>query len=80
MFISEDMKMYPCSFMEVDYEGIEITENNILEEWRNSQFFRQIRNRTANNGCTTCGHADLCLGGCPVFKEINLCHKKENID
>lgn len=73
MFISEDMKMYPCSFMAIDYEGIEITENNILEEWRNGQLFRRIRNKIANNSCKACIHSSSCLGGCPVFQEINLC-------
>ena len=73
MFISEDMRMYPCSFMAIDYEGIKITENNILEEWRNSQLFKQIRDRIINNSCNTCKHANICLGGCPIFEEIGLC-------
>ena len=73
MFISEDMKMYPCSFMAIDYEGIKITEDNILAEWRNSQLFRKIRDKITNNSCRNCKHTNICLGGCPIFKEISLC-------
>lgn len=75
MFISEDMRMYPCSFMAADYTGIKITENNILEEWRNSLLFRQTRNRIASNGYEQCKHESVCLGGCPLFREINLCNE-----
>lgn len=76
MFISEDMRMYPCSFMATDYEGIKITENNILEKWRNSQLFRRIRDKITNNACQTCKHTNVCLGGCPIFEEITLCPRK----
>jgi len=73
MFISEDMKMYPCSFMVIDYEGIKIAEDNILAEWRNSQLFKHVRNTIKNNHCEDCRHVNVCLGGCPIFKEIKLC-------
>ena len=81
MFISEDMKMYPCSFMVIDHDGIPIVENNILGVWQKDVLFQKIRNRLANDECKGCKYQSLCLGGCPVFKEINLCHgKAENMN
>jgi len=77
MFISEDMKMYPCSFMTVDYEGTPVEEDNILEVWRTGELFTQMRGKLAEGRCQGCKHANLCLGGCPVFEEINLCPEKE---
>jgi radical SAM protein with 4Fe4S-binding SPASM domain len=77
MFISEDMKMYPCSFMAADYEGTPVEEDNILEVWRTGEPFAQIRGKLADNHCQRCKHANLCLGGCPVFEEINLCPERE---
>jgi radical SAM protein with 4Fe4S-binding SPASM domain len=73
MFISEDMKMYPCSFMAIDKDGIPIVKNNMLEVWQKSRLFWQIRDRLANNHCKGCSYSKLCLGSCPVFQEINLC-------
>jgi radical SAM protein with 4Fe4S-binding SPASM domain len=77
MFISEDMKMYPCSFMTVDYEGTPVEEDNILEVWRTGELFTQMRDRLADGRCRGCKQANLCLGGCPVFEEINLCPGQE---
>jgi len=74
MFIPEDMKTYPCSFMvEAGYEGIPIVGNNIREVWKEHEPFKNIRSKLGSGGCSGCQTADLCLGGCPLFPEINLC-------
>jgi len=74
MFISEDMRMYPCSFMvEAGYEGTPIVGNNMQDYWENGDSFNRIRNGLSSGGCAGCRKADLCLGGCPLFPEINLC-------
>ncbi|MBD2296842.1 SPASM domain-containing protein [Anabaena sphaerica FACHB-251] len=74
MFISEDMKMYPCSFMvEAGYEGTPIVGDNMADFWQNGNPFKAIRNKLASGGCSGCQKASLCLGGCPLFPEINLC-------
>jgi radical SAM protein with 4Fe4S-binding SPASM domain len=79
MFVSENMKMYPCSFMaEAGYEGIPIVADNMQHCWRNSELFSTIRSRLALNNCNGCSSANLCLGGCPVFHEINLCSNQQN--
>jgi radical SAM protein with 4Fe4S-binding SPASM domain len=73
MFISEDMKMYPCSFMTKDFEGILVTEDNIHTYWQNGREFKQIRETLGSPRCPSCTHRSLCLGGCPIWPEINLC-------
>jgi radical SAM protein with 4Fe4S-binding SPASM domain len=76
MFISEDLKMYPCSFMAAAYGGTSLEEDNMLEVWRTGSLFVQIRNRLADSSCQGCRYVSLCLGGCPIFEEINLCMSK----
>jgi radical SAM protein with 4Fe4S-binding SPASM domain len=79
MFVSEDMKMYPCSFIaEVGCEGVPISADNMQDSWRNGKPFSEIRSSLALNGCNGCPNAKLCLGGCPVFHEINLCSNQQN--
>ena len=74
MFISEDMKMYPCSFMvEAGYKGTPIVGDNMADFWQNGDSFKSIRGSLASGGCSGCQKASLCLGGCPLFPEINLC-------
>jgi len=73
MFISEGMRMYPCSFMEPIVEGIPIRACNILEAWCHSRLFAASRERLLADRCPDCTHKKTCLGGCPVFAEINLC-------
>lgn len=79
MFVSEDMKMYPCSFIAgAGYEGIPVVADNIQDSWRYGKLFSEIRSSLALNGCDGCSNAKLCLGGCPVFREINLCSNRQN--
>jgi len=77
MFISENLKMYPCSFMVADYDGIPIQDGNMLETWHRGELFVQIRETLAAGHRQNCAHAKTCLGGCPVFEEINLCSNRE---
>jgi radical SAM protein with 4Fe4S-binding SPASM domain len=76
MYVSEDMKMYPCSFMAGNFDGIPITDNNIQNEWVNNELFRIMRKKIAQNQCGGCNVQLLCSGGCPIFPEINFCDDK----
>jgi len=73
-FISEDLMLYPCSFMENQYEGINLRENSILDAWVNSSLFYNMRIKNSNTKCKKCLHFSTCKGGCRIFKEINLCN------
>lgn len=73
MFISESLKMYPCSFMESYGNGISLKSHNIIDTWLNSALFLKIRDALTPSYCPSCSEAEICLGGCPFFKTINLC-------
>jgi len=75
-FISEGLKMFPCSFMINSFKGADLRKTKMLDVWRNDYTFKQIRNNLRKNDCNECNHFQICLGGCPVFKEINLCSKR----
>ncbi len=81
MFISEDMKMYPCSFMiKTEYGGTRIVENNIQDFWQNNNILKRFRDKSTPNVCDSCRNVDLCLGGCSIFPEINLCPDLWDVD
>lgn len=73
MFVSEQLQMFPCSFMETIYPGIRLTETNMLDAWQHSVSFRAIRQAIKAPRCSGCHMESVCKGGCPIFPEINLC-------
>lgn len=75
-FISEELKMYPCSFMVDLIDGEDLHEKKIKEIWCDSPSFLNIRETFLNNKCVgKCEVFADCLGGCPIFDEINICSK-----
>lgn len=73
-FISEDMKLYPCSFMVESFEGSNLREGSIKDFWLNSGIFKDTRYKINNNKCNSgCSVHSICNGGCPIFNNINLC-------
>jgi len=74
-FISEDMKFYPCSFMENTTNGIDLKSASIIDSWQQNEEFIKVRIEMQDNRCKTqCKYERLCSGGCPIFSVINLCH------
>ena len=73
MFVSEQLQMYPCSFMETLHPGIRLTETTMLDAWKHGESFRATRRTLRNPRCGGCHMQPVCHGGCPVFPEINLC-------
>ena len=77
-FISEDLRMYPCSFMvNTDRYG-DLRQNSLLEIWRNNRYFQAMRNTLLRSECTSCPHFPECQGGCTFLPQINLCHSPHN--
>lgn len=76
-FISEDLKMYPCSFMINTEMYGDLQENSIKDIWQRDKSFVEFRNRIKNNNCTNCKFRNLCNGGCMFMPEINLCNMNE---
>jgi radical SAM protein with 4Fe4S-binding SPASM domain len=73
MFVSEALRMYPCSFMEPMSDGVPLYRKNLLDTWQNGLAFQEIRAKLRLAKCTNCWHTLTCRGGCPIFQEINLC-------
>jgi len=76
MFVSEDLRMYPCSFMTQGCIGVPVSSANMLETWQNDQLFVRMRERSLQGECLACEKQHDCLGGCPIFPEIDVCPHK----
>ncbi|MDD3645141.1 MAG: radical SAM protein [Bacteroidales bacterium] len=73
-FISENVMLYPCSFVESKSNGVNLKEHSLNESWSKSEDFTDFRESISNNQCQDiCSFEPHCLGGCTAFKEINLC-------
>ncbi len=78
-FISEDMKIYPCSFMaNTDLYG-DLRTSSLLDNWQKNIAFVNHRERILNNQCKACKYQYLCNGGCVFMPEINQCGNQNNI-
>ncbi|MDP3013369.1 MAG: radical SAM/SPASM domain-containing protein [Candidatus Subteraquimicrobiales bacterium] len=72
-FISEELRMYPCSFMvNTDNYG-DLKQNSIRNIWKHNQSFVSHRDKIMNNNCKTCRYENNCKGGCVFLPIINLC-------
>lgn len=72
-FVSEDLKMYPCSFMtSMGYCG-DLRKYALLEIWQENDCFKKFRNDEQTGICNECSHYKECKGGCRLFSEINFC-------
>jgi len=74
MFISEDMKAYPCSFQRTLHSGDQIvSKDDIHKIWIESPNFKDFRNYFNSDRCYHCVHQNQCKNGCPIFEEIVIC-------
>ena len=72
-FISEDLKMYPCSFMvETDNYG-DLKHNSMFDIWQSNDAFKLFRKKIKYNICPNCQFSYECKGGCNFMNVINLC-------
>lgn len=75
-FISEDMKMFPCSFMaNTDLYG-DLRKQGMLDIWKSHPAFVGHRKAISHNGCSKCSHQKICNGGCAFIPYINQCGRK----
>lgn len=75
-FISEDMKMYPCSFMVNTDMYANLREMSLKQIWQESEAFRCFRNSIQTHACKDCAFQYICNGGCRLFPEINMCNER----
>lgn len=72
-FVSEDLKMFPCSFMaNTDLYG-DLHKSSMFDIWQMNPSFVNHRNKIKNNTCSGCKHHHLCNCGCVFMPEINQC-------
>ena len=79
-FISEDLRMYPCSFMANTGLFGDLRSDSLTDIWRNHSVFVTHREKLAHNKCIGCHARNLCNGGCVFIPEINQCHCFKNIE
>ena len=73
VFISEDMKMYPCSFMVgKDWYG-DLRKDSLIDIWQKNEHFVRFREDAMPVKCESCAISEACKGGCRLFDEINFC-------
>ena len=72
-FVSEDLKMYPCSFMVGNRACGDLRKDSLIDVWQNNALFRQFRDETLPERCGSCRFSNVCKGGCRLFEEINFC-------
>lgn len=72
-FVSEDLKMYPCSFMvELGLYG-NLREQSLLEIWQQNEHFQSFRSDKLHERCEGCQFSETCRGGCRLYPNINFC-------
>jgi len=77
MYISEEMKAFPCSFYSDNGQGVTITDqSSFLQAWQHSYDFKNARNYFLSDQCN-CDFRSRCLNGCPLFPEIRICRPIE---
>lgn len=72
-FVTEDLKMYPCSFMIRQEHFGDLRKESLLNIWQNNELFKMFRQDDTPSRCVGCQHYILCKGGCRLFEEINFC-------
>lgn len=70
-YIGPDSVMRPCSFDQTGKHTVDLKHKTLTQAW-NSQVFNGFRNH-AMTACPDCDRRSLCMGGCPICPEINLC-------
>ena len=72
-FISEKMRMYPCSFMVDNKEYGDLSKEKLGDVWQENALFKRFREDSLHSRCTACQHAEICRGGCRLYEQINWC-------
>ncbi len=74
MYVSEDLRVYPCSFQSGLAEGDRLdNEKTLLDIWTKSQNMGAFRSYFSSARCGGCGHRSTCMNGCPLFDELVVC-------
>lgn len=74
LYVSEDLKVHPCSFQVAVSEG-DLLDNDttLLDIWTKSKNMESFRNYFSSGRCGKCHHRSVCMNGCPIFDDIVIC-------
>ena len=76
MYISADMKALPCSFDNQKQKyAVQLSDEVSIKDAWDSNEFNQFRNKLMCS-CPSCPKKELCMGGCPLEREIVLCNSE----
>ena len=53
-FVSENLHVYPCSFMTQYSKGVSLKDNSLINIWQDSSIFINIRKKLSSNRCPQC--------------------------
>ena len=74
MYVSEDLKVYPCSFQSGLAKGDQLDgETTLLDIWTKSENMGAFRSYFSSDRCGGCGHRSMCMNGCPIFDDLIVC-------
>ncbi len=74
MYVSEDLKVYPCSFQGGLAKGNQLDDDTtLLDIWTKSQNMKSFRSYFSSKRCGGCSHRSTCMNGCPLFEELVVC-------
>ncbi|MGR7776605.1 radical SAM/SPASM domain-containing protein [Klebsiella aerogenes] len=74
MYVSEDLKVYPCSFQSSLSGGDQLNdENTLLDIWTRSMNMKSFRSYFNSERCSGCAHKTTCMNGCPLFDQLVVC-------
>lgn len=77
LFVSEDMRVYPCSFQVKLAEGEPISEYQTLKDiWVKSENMKTFRNYFKSDRCSGCTSQKVCMNGCPLFDDLVVCGQR----
>lgn len=74
MYVSEDLKVHPCSFQSCLAEGDQLDERTtLLDIWIKSRNMESFRSYFSSDRCGGCSHRSTCMNGCPLFDDLVVC-------
>lgn len=74
MYVSEDLRVYPCSFQSGLAEGDQLDdETTLLDIWTKSENMGAFRSYFSSDRCGECSHRSTCMNGCPIFDDLVVC-------
>ncbi|MDQ1886661.1 radical SAM protein [Aeromonas salmonicida] len=73
LYVSEDLKVYPCSFQVAVSEGESLDNTTLLDIWTKSVNMSSFRDYFSSDRCGKCNYSSVCMNGCPIFDELVVC-------